>query len=130
MKIFFGAKDFLGHFTYKGINLKLKNPDYKIVISTEFTLFITVDGFLLKVSFLVIYWLIQAGQHRNFNSILGVWSTPHTFLCSHAQSPSWKVELKNSQGEITESVDVFSPCKTDSSVYCYGRNGNICIVIQ
>ena len=82
---------------------------------------VTVCGSLLKVSFLVIYWLIQAGQHRNFSSLLGVWSTPHTFLCSHAQSPSWQVELKNSQGQVTELVDVFSPCKTDSSVYCYGK---------
>ena len=82
---------------------------------------ITVNGSLLKVFFLVIYWLIQAGQHRNFSSILGVWSTPHTFLCSHAQSPSWQVELKNSQGQVTEFVEVFSPCKTDSSVYCYGK---------
>ena len=83
---------------------------------------VTISGSPSKVSFLVIYWLIQAGQHRNFSSILGVWSTPHTFVCSHAQSPSWQVELKHSDGETTELVDVFSPCKTDSSVYCYGKD--------
>ena len=91
---------------------------------------VTVSGSLLKVFFLVIYWLIQAGQHRNFSSILGVWSTPHTFLCSHAQSPSWQVELKNSQGQITELVDVFSPCKTDSSVYCYGEKSLLRMAIS
>ena len=90
----------------------------------ESCLIVTVSESLLKVSFLVIYWLIQAGQHRNFSSILGVWSTPHTFLCSHAQTPSWEIELKNSEGLTTELVDVFSPCKTDSSVYCYGKDNN------
>ena len=85
---------------------------------------VIISGSLLLVSFLVIYWLIQAGQHRNFSSILGVWSTPHTFLCSHAQTPSWEIELKNSEGQTTELVDVFSPCKTDSSVYCYGKDNN------
>ena len=80
-----------------------------------------VRGSLITVTFLVIYWLIQAGQHRNFRSIFGVWSTPHTFLCSHAQSASWEVELKNNDGSVREIVDVFSPCKTDSSVYCYGK---------
>ena len=40
-EIFFGSKYLFGHFTYgRGINLKLKNTNFKIVFSTEFTLVI------------------------------------------------------------------------------------------
>lgn len=68
----------------------------------------------VEVIFFFLLFLIQTEQNHSWN-FFSVWSVPHTYVCDHGQMDDLTlfVEIDGVQKAL------YSPCKTDETIYCY-----------
>lgn len=68
----------------------------------------------IEVIFFFLLFLIQTEQNHSWN-FFSVWSVPHTYVCDHGHMDDLTlfVEIDGVQKAL------YSPCKTDETIYCY-----------